>query len=402
MGWTSEITKISILRPGTPTKVKAFLEPAIEKFEAKYPNIKVKPMYMGWGEYTSKISSMLAANDQPNVMLWSDYMLSEGLIKDKLVPLSEYIKPEILKKNPFVDKVRMKGKIYLIPSSVGAFVFLWRKDVFSEAGLDPNKPPTTWKELTDYTRKIQQNTNVYPLGMDCKKFVTLQDNVSIIYFQGTGKTWLDENNNPIFNTPQAVKAIKFWKSLKKYAQPSAIEYARGDLRPLFRDKKVAMRYSDGPWIIPMLQQKFGKNLDQSPIGVGMPLAGPAGRYSEVGLDGWVIARKEHAKEAGLLISFLSSPEQQYRHDSIYGQAPIYMEEVKRPAFRYNFWKVFIQAAKVGIPRVGRYHPKPLALGDIFEEEWQKVWLNVVTPKEALKEAEKKIIKFNQELGINIK
>lgn len=34
--------------------------------------------------------------------------------------------------------------------------FIWNKEIFSKAGLDPNKPPTTWEEVIDYALKIKK------------------------------------------------------------------------------------------------------------------------------------------------------------------------------------------------------------------------------------------------------
>jgi len=391
-------TTITILRPRTPEKVKKFLEPALEEFQAKYPDIRVEPMYLGWMGWISKAPAMWGAGDQPDVVLWWDFRQSEELVRYKLVPLEEYVDPQVIEKNVFANLAKLRGKLYLLPISIGSMTLMWRKDVFAEAGLEPNRPPQTFDELLQYCKKIKTNTDVFPIGVQAKKDENLQEYVSYFYYPIAGKSWLDEKNQPIFNTEEGVKALQTFKSLKPYAQPGAIETSRGDLRPLIRDGKVAMHY-DGPWIIPMLQQRFGENLDESPIGIGLMPGTYGDNPGWIGIDGWVITRKEKAEAAGKLISFLSSPEQQYRHDSIYGQVPVYLEELEKPVFRFNFWKTFVEAGKGALPRPGYYHPRPYGIYRTLIETWQKVWLDVLSPKKALEEAEKEIRKFNERLGI---
>lgn len=45
--------------------------------------------------------------------------------------------------------------IYGIPLDVVNMQFLYNKDLFTKAGLDPEKPPTTWNELLDMGKKLK-------------------------------------------------------------------------------------------------------------------------------------------------------------------------------------------------------------------------------------------------------
>jgi sn-glycerol 3-phosphate transport system substrate-binding protein len=46
------------------------------------------------------------------------------------------------------------GKLLSMPFNSSTPVFYWNKDLFKKAGLDPNKPPTTWKEVGDAAAKL--------------------------------------------------------------------------------------------------------------------------------------------------------------------------------------------------------------------------------------------------------
>jgi sn-glycerol 3-phosphate transport system substrate-binding protein len=41
------------------------------------------------------------------------------------------------------------------PFNSSTAIFYWNKDAFKKAGLDPNKPPKTWKELVAAAEKLK-------------------------------------------------------------------------------------------------------------------------------------------------------------------------------------------------------------------------------------------------------
>ena len=53
------------------------------------------------------------------------------------------------------DFVSAQGKYYAYPMLVEpSAVLYYRKDLYEKAGLDPEKPPTTWAELIDNGKKL--------------------------------------------------------------------------------------------------------------------------------------------------------------------------------------------------------------------------------------------------------
>ncbi len=53
------------------------------------------------------------------------------------------------------DSGRLQGKhVWCLPSNNQVHALAFRKDLFYDAGLDPDRPPQTWDELLDYCRKL--------------------------------------------------------------------------------------------------------------------------------------------------------------------------------------------------------------------------------------------------------
>ncbi len=65
-----------------------------------------------------------------------------------LVPLDDRLPDlisQVVGKSAFTGA---DGKLYFIPSTLQGHVVYYNKDMYKAAGLDPDKPPTTWAEVT--------------------------------------------------------------------------------------------------------------------------------------------------------------------------------------------------------------------------------------------------------------
>ena len=55
-----------------------------------------------------------------------------------------------------LDSFNIDGKPYGLPMYVSPYVLYYNKDLFKEAGLDPDTPPTTYDEMMEYAEKLSQ------------------------------------------------------------------------------------------------------------------------------------------------------------------------------------------------------------------------------------------------------
>jgi multiple sugar transport system substrate-binding protein len=122
-------------------------------------------------------------------------------------------------------------------------LLFYNKDAFKEAGLDPTKPPATWKELEEFARKLDVKLDgkytrigFYPLfgGFGAPSWMKNADN-------GIGYV---EDGELKINTPNKVKAVEWladWQKHygKKTIQNYQAEFSNGQTNP-FIAGKVAM------------------------------------------------------------------------------------------------------------------------------------------------------------------
>ena len=95
-----EPVTITILRPGDEEKVKSFLEPAVQQFEAENPNITVEIMYESWAGWIQTYPTYFEADTQPDVIFWWDNKLYDSSAHDHLVNLSNYLSEDFFSQIP--------------------------------------------------------------------------------------------------------------------------------------------------------------------------------------------------------------------------------------------------------------------------------------------------------------
>lgn len=348
--------QLTVLRPGTRDKVQEFLEPAIAEFEQLNPDVEVRIQYSDWNEYLTRLQTWMAAGSAPDVFLANDHTMPYYADLGLLMPLDEYLDPELFEQIPpsLWEAGRWQGRTYLVPASVGAIMLMWHKDLFAEAGLDPNAPPANVEEFVDTAIKTTRAPDYYGFGMTMGVWdAGWEEEVSLFYHAMTQQPWFDEDLTPLMDTDEAREAFQLVIDLaNKYEaiHPNPMEFDRGDMRPVFRDKRVAM-HTDGPWIYPMLAESFDLSSEAaSEIGIGLvPSNGP--RTSIMGADGWVVySGTRHPEEAAELLNFLVSEEQQYRHGILYGVAPTQERLVGKGEYGTWYWRVQADAVKAAFPR----------------------------------------------------
>ncbi len=101
----------------------------------------------GSGEY-----DVIAANQRS-----LGKMMSGGWVR----PVDEFIKDEEVTPpewyESFIDKpletLKYQGKQYGLPHEAGGDILYYNKNMFKEAGLDPNNPPQNMDEVLNYAKK---------------------------------------------------------------------------------------------------------------------------------------------------------------------------------------------------------------------------------------------------------
>jgi len=224
------------------------------EFEKENPGIKLKPIYSG--SYQESITKALTAvkSGEPPVM---SILLSTDMFtlidEDAIVPFDSFVKTaddQAWLKSfypAFMENSQTGGKVWGIPFQRSTIVLYWNKEMFKDAGLDPNRPPANWKETVDYSQKLtkrdasgkvtQWGVQIPSSGFPYWLFqaLAIQNGVNLMNAAGT-ETYYDK--------PEVVEALQYWVDLaKKYkVHPEGI-VEWGTTPKDFFEKKMAMMWT---------------------------------------------------------------------------------------------------------------------------------------------------------------
>jgi multiple sugar transport system substrate-binding protein len=144
-----------------------------------------------------------------------------------------------------IDAGKYKGKLYALPFRTSSSLMYYNKTLFDQAGVAYPKEGWTWDDLLDISRKLSKG-DVYGYGIAASAddisnvFTTL---TPIVYAFG-GNYFNEEETRPTLDSPNTVKAIKWWSELytkEKVVPPGSINYTlTRDVQPLFIGGKIAI------------------------------------------------------------------------------------------------------------------------------------------------------------------
>jgi sn-glycerol 3-phosphate transport system substrate-binding protein len=220
-------------------------------FEKENPGIKIKPVYSGsYQDTVTKVLTAAKGGDAPHiaVMLSTDMytLIDEGVV----VAIDDLLKaPEdkawLNSFYPgFMQNSQTGGKTWGIPFQRSTIVMYWNKDLFKEAGLDPQRPPQNWNELVEMGQKLTKkdaagNVSTYGVQVPSSGFpywlfqaFTTQNGVELMNPAGT-ETYFDK--------PEVVQALQYWVDLSRKHQihpPGVVEW--GTTPKDFFERKAAM------------------------------------------------------------------------------------------------------------------------------------------------------------------
>jgi len=228
----------------------------ISKFEEE-TGIKVKLETYPHDDHEDKMVTSFLGGATPDVVKLATEGLAGFAEMGMFIPLDDYINgSKGINKGDFWDfiwetpGIISKGKIRAIPIDAMCFSLFYNKDMFKEAGLDPEKPPKTWDEFRDYSIHLTKDTDgdgkidqwgYGPPGWDLPFFT--------LVYQNGGEIWSKDPIKPRFNEAPGVEALQFLVDLifkdKCARSPAAIAGEMSNIN-LFGMGKIAMAMS-GPW-----------------------------------------------------------------------------------------------------------------------------------------------------------
>ena len=220
-------------------------------FEEKYPNITIEWVTAPYGEIVNQVINQAGGGDMPDMMFgessWVPTLADAGLA----VPISDVLTEDYIAKFDAgaLEACNVDGEPYGLPMYSCAFMIYYNKDLFEQAGLDPNTPPTTYDEMLEMAEKLSQLTTadgnkVYPFGQTTASVAISGSALNSMIFN-FGGTVLDENGQLSIDNQGFKDAITMLQTLDQLGYNPQNAKLK-DLRQLFATGQLAMYY-DQSW-----------------------------------------------------------------------------------------------------------------------------------------------------------
>jgi len=275
---TTKTTTISVasLIPGSTQAAIQQFNNQVTEFQKANPSIRVKPVEYQWTGPT--FAAKLAAGTLPTVfeVPFTDARTlgDNGQLADLTAEVKQL--PYFAKYNPAVlaEGTTSKGKIVALPKGAYAQALHYNRKLFSDAGLDPNKPPTTWVQLAADAKQIAQRTGKAGYAEMAKDDNTAGWILTTVVYALGGRMEVGRGTSAkaTLNNPKTVTALNLLHKMRwtDNSMGSTFDYGWSDVNQAFAAGNVGM-YISGSDVYTNLVS--ASNIDPSIYGIApLPLA----------------------------------------------------------------------------------------------------------------------------------
>lgn len=235
--------------PATPEFLKLYREEFIPEFERQHPDIKIRlNASLGDTGYDAKLLTLIAGDIPPDVVHFTQvdypYFAAKGLLldveflaeSDPSLSLQDYFAPVL-------DGMRVKGRLYGLPSDFSTIVLFYNRDLFDHANLAYPSANWTWDDFVRAAQRltVDENGDGNPEQFG---FVTQNSyNRWPAWVWANGGSILDRSESRcLMDKPAAVEGLRFYTELatRMHVAPASGQGAGQSADDLFASGRVAM------------------------------------------------------------------------------------------------------------------------------------------------------------------
>ncbi|SDE35379.1 ABC transporter substrate-binding protein [Glycomyces harbinensis] len=218
---------LTVWFPGTnQAEIDLVTGPIAEAFEEE-TGAKLDVTFVDWGDLSTKLNAAFAAGTAPDVFGHGPAAIADFVVNERLEPLDDYLAElepaDVEDMAAALPGGQVDGAQYLMPLSMQGSLIVYDAADFTDAGLDPDAPPTTWEEVRavaeDLTVRDGDTITRSGLLMPSQAIGRQQTFAALLGSAG-GSQLNEEGTEAAFDSEQGVQALEFFTEL--FAGPDAV------------------------------------------------------------------------------------------------------------------------------------------------------------------------------------
>lgn len=305
------------------------MQQLIADFNAAHPDIVVTGEPIPWGNLWQQLEPAVAAGQAPDVVALNEDVITGFILRGAVAPMTpEMLEAADVQAERFFESLWetgvVDGTVYGVPIHSVMLVMYYNKDLFAEAGLDPENPPSNREEFLEAARALTIDTSGRHPGDDGFDPANLERWAAGIpspWMGGTiayavaaqnGVTFVegaDQGYAPNFDSAAAQEAVQFLVDIAAEHGVGPTDATEGSEIDAFRAGQAAMNFN-GVWMLTQYNEQPGLNFGVAPFPqLGTERAATWGGSTHLALPARRNADPARVEAAMTFIGWMTQPEQ---------------------------------------------------------------------------------------------
>ena len=282
-----------------------YIEGVIRDFQSTHPQVSINWIDVPWGDMETRILTAASAGDMPDIANMNPPFAQKLAQLGALLDMDEYASD--VKERYFQGSWRansFEGKTFGLPWYLTTPVLFYNKDLFIQAGLDPESPPRTYEEVFTYAETIRKATGKYGY------MPVLSNHAAMEELEKAGVSlFSDDFNEADFARKAVVDFVNRYKTMMEndIIPGESLNEGTGTAIQMFSAGEVAM-FNGGTSHAGMIQSNSQDTYGVT--GVGPQPVGPGGKTNVAVMNIAVSASTPHPEPALEFAKFITNAENQ--------------------------------------------------------------------------------------------
>ncbi|NUT36915.1 MAG: extracellular solute-binding protein [Hamadaea sp.] len=265
-----------------------YVQQAKADFAKKHPGVTVEFVAQPFDQYYTLLGAAIQAGKGPDVVLFN----GGGQIRDRvasLLPLDQYLAQDKQRLAGW-DAFSKDGKIFAAPVTLQGHPIYYNKTLYSKAGLDPERPATTWADFAAGCATIKTKTGASCLSLGNKEGFGIQFFMSGlgsgILTPGEYDDWIAGKRD--WQSPNVKRIFQLWKE----ANDTGLNNKGPNSTAMFNDSFALFQSGKAAAVIGLMSdighwKDFGEFLKPENVGATVAPVVTTGATPSLAYDGGI-------------------------------------------------------------------------------------------------------------------